>query len=56
METAEAAGAYVLAHVYCNAAVRNCLEASVRSIEHATLMDDETVARIAEKDAFFVPP
>jgi imidazolonepropionase-like amidohydrolase len=55
VETAEAAGSYVLAHVYSSRAVRNCLEAGVRSLEHATLMDRDTAKRIADHGAFLVP-
>ncbi|HTU01199.1 MAG TPA: amidohydrolase family protein, partial [Candidatus Sulfotelmatobacter sp.] len=37
VDVAEAAGTYVMAHVYGSRAIRNCLEAGVRSIEHGNL-------------------
>ena len=55
VEAAEAAGSYVMAHVYSSRAVRNCLDAGVRSIEHASLMDRYTAKRLADRGAFFVP-
>ena len=55
VEVAENAGTYVMAHVYSSRAVRLCLEAGVRSIEHATLIDRETADLMAEKEAFLVP-
>jgi imidazolonepropionase-like amidohydrolase len=56
VEAAELSGSYLMAHTYCSAAVRNCLEAGVRSIEHATLIDEATADLLAEKGAFLVPP
>jgi imidazolonepropionase-like amidohydrolase len=55
VEAAELAGSYLMAHAYCSAAVRNCLEAGVRSIEHACLIDAATAGLLAEKEAFLVP-
>jgi imidazolonepropionase-like amidohydrolase len=55
VETAEAAGTYVLAHTYTPRAIQNCLAAGVRSIEHGNLLDEETARRMAEKGAYLVP-
>ena len=55
VEVAEAGGTYVMAHVYGPRAIRNCLEAGVRSIEHGNLLDAETAALMAQTGAFFVP-
>ncbi|HSV94214.1 MAG TPA: amidohydrolase family protein [Desulfobacterales bacterium] len=55
VEVAEAGGTYVMAHVYGPRAIRNCLEAGVRSIEHGNLLDAETAALMAHTGAFFVP-
>ena len=55
VETAEAAGSYVMAHTYGSKAVMNCLEAGVRSIEHANLIDEKTVHALAKSSAFYVP-
>jgi imidazolonepropionase-like amidohydrolase len=55
VETAEAAGTYVMAHAYGPRAIQNCLAAGVRSIEHGNLLDEETAARMAASGAFLVP-
>jgi imidazolonepropionase-like amidohydrolase len=52
---AEAAGTYVLAHAYTPAAIRNAVEAGVRSIEHGNFLDEATAALMAAKGAFLVP-
>jgi imidazolonepropionase-like amidohydrolase len=55
VDVATAGGTYVMAHVYGPRAIRNCLEAGVRSIEHGNLLDAETAALMARTGAFFVP-
>lgn len=55
VETAEAAGTYVMAHVYTSRAVQNCLEAGVRSIEHGNLLTSENAEVMARLGAFLVP-
>lgn len=55
VETAEAAGTYVMAHTYSPRAIQNCLGAGVRSIEHGNLMDAHTAKMMAEKGAYYVP-
>jgi imidazolonepropionase-like amidohydrolase len=55
VEEAEARGTYVMAHVYTDEGVRRCLEAGVRSIEHANFVSEETVAMMAEHRVFYVP-
>lgn len=55
VEEASAAGTYVMAHAYSAAAVRHCLAAGVRSIEHGNLIDADTAKLLAEHDAFLVP-
>jgi imidazolonepropionase-like amidohydrolase len=55
VETAEAAGTYVMAHAYSPRAVQNCLAAGVRSIEHGNLMDAETTKMMYEQDVYYVP-
>jgi imidazolonepropionase-like amidohydrolase len=53
---ARGVGTYVLAHAYGPAAIQNCLEAGVRSIEHANFLDEETADRmLAAQDAYLVP-
>jgi imidazolonepropionase-like amidohydrolase len=55
VEVAEAAGTYVMAHVYTPKAMQNCLQAGVRSLEHGNLLDAETARQIASKGAYLVP-
>ena len=46
---------YTAAHCHPASAVRRCVEFGVRSIEHGTLIDDETAAFVASHGAFVVP-
>ena len=46
---------YVAAHCHPASAVRRSVEFGVRSIEHGTLIDDETARFVAERGAFIVP-
>lgn len=46
---------YASAHCHPASAVRRCVEFGVRSIEHATLIDDATAAFVAERGAYVVP-
>ena len=48
-------GAYVCAHCYPAEAIRRCVEYGVRSIEHGTLIDEETAAFVAKMGAYVVP-
>jgi len=48
-------GAYVAAHCHPTAAIRRCVDYGVRSIEHGTLIDDETAAVVAARSAYIVP-
>lgn len=55
VDEAKRAGKYVAAHCHPTEAVRRSVELGVRSIEHATIIDAETAAFVAEKGAFTVP-
>jgi imidazolonepropionase-like amidohydrolase len=55
VEEAERCGTYVMAHAYQDEAVRRCLEAGIRSIEHASHIDDETCKRLLDAGATIVP-
>ena len=46
---AENYGTYVAAHVYTVAGIRRSVEAGVKSIEHAHLADESTIAMLAER-------
>ena len=52
---AHAAGTYVLAHAYMPAAIRNAVQAGVRSIEHGNFLDEATAALMAANGTFLVP-
>jgi imidazolonepropionase-like amidohydrolase len=45
---------YVAAHCHPASAVRRCVEFGVRSIEHGTLIDDETARYVAAQGAYIV--
>ena len=55
VEEANARGTYVMAHAYTDDAVRRCLDAGVRSIEHANFVGEATVERMARSGAFLDP-
>jgi imidazolonepropionase-like amidohydrolase len=55
VEEADRAGHYVAAHCHPKEAVRRAAELGVRSIEHATMIDEATAGFVAEKGAFTVP-
>ncbi len=55
VEEAQAAGKYVLAHAYSDAAVQRAVAAGVRSIEHGNLIRDAAARAIREAGAFLVP-
>lgn len=55
VEEASRHGAYVMAHCHPAEAVRRCAELGVRSIEHATLIDQEAADAVATAGAFVVP-
>ena len=46
---------YVAAHCHPASAIRRCVEFGVRSIEHGTLIDDETATFVAQRGAYIVP-
>ena len=48
-------GTYVAVHAYTPAAIRRSVEAGVRSIEHAHLIDAATMKLIAERGVFLSP-
>lgn len=48
-------GTYVAVHAYTPTAIRRSVEAGVKSIEHAHLIDDGTMKLIAERGVFLSP-
>ena len=55
VEEAGRHGAYVMAHCHPANAIKRCAELGVRSIEHATLIDEEAAKAVAANGAFVVP-
>ncbi|HTW88778.1 MAG TPA: amidohydrolase family protein [Candidatus Binataceae bacterium] len=55
VEEARGRSTYVMAHVYTDEGVRRCLDAGVRSIEHANFVNEETVAKMAQSRAYLDP-
>ena len=55
VEECERHGAYVCAHCHPTEAIRRYVEYGVRSIEHGTLIDDDTAAFVAQRGAYVVP-
>lgn len=48
-------GTYVMVHAYTPTAIRRSIEAGVRSIEHAHLIDEATMKLIADRGVFLSP-
>lgn len=55
VDEAARAGSYVAAHCHPAIAVRRAAELGVRSIEHATLVDNEAAEVVAARGAYAVP-
>jgi imidazolonepropionase-like amidohydrolase len=55
VRAADERGKYVVAHAGDAAAIRQALEAGVRSFEHAYTLDDETVAEMSRRKVFLTP-
>lgn len=55
VEVAESKGTYVSAHCHCTKSIRMSLEAGVRTIEHATVLDDACLELVAKTGAWLVP-
>ncbi len=53
VQAAENWGTYVTVHAYTPRAIRTAVAAGVRCIEHGHLIDEETVALLAEKDIWW---
>lgn len=55
VEEAENVGTYVMAHVYTPEGIIRCVRLGVRSMEHATLINDEAAKFMCDNGAFMVP-
>ncbi len=54
-EEAAAWQTYTMAHTYTPAAISMAVRAGVRTVEHCNLIDKETAALVAERNAYHVP-
>jgi imidazolonepropionase-like amidohydrolase len=54
-DEAHAAGKRIAIHSYGPAGARDAIRAGTDSLEHATDMDDETIAELARRKIFYVP-
>ncbi len=52
---ARAYGRYVMAHCYTAEAMKNALDAGVRSLEHGSFMDEPVARQMVEARAYLVP-
>lgn len=52
VDCAKAWNTYVCAHVFTDAAIRTCVEAGVKTIEHGNLASRETLELMKEKDVW----
>lgn len=55
VEEATRAGSYVMAHAHGSAGIRAAIRAGVRSIEHGTDLDDESIKMMLETGTWLVP-
>ncbi len=55
VDAAHAAGKRIAIHSYGPAGARDAIRAGVDSLEHATDMDDESIAEMVRKKIFYVP-
>jgi imidazolonepropionase-like amidohydrolase len=55
VDAAHAAGKRIAIHTYGPAAAKDAIHAGADSIEHATDIDDETIAELARSRIFYVP-
>ena len=55
VDEAARSNTYVMAHAYPDAAIRRCVEAGVRTIEHGNMLGPETARLMADRGAYLVP-
>lgn len=55
VDVARSWGTYVMAHCHTTPSIEMALDAGVRSIEHGSILEPATAARIAAEGAFMVP-
>lgn len=55
VDEAKRFGTYVMAHVYADESVRRCVEAGVRTLEHANFLEEDTAKLMVERGAILSP-
>jgi imidazolonepropionase-like amidohydrolase len=55
VDEANRQGVPVMAHAHATAGIKQALAAGVRSIEHGTFLDDETINMLARQDTWLIP-
>ena len=55
IDTAHAAGRKVAVHSYGPAAAKDAIRAGADTLEHATDMDDATIAQLVAKNVWYIP-
>ena len=55
VQAAQDFGTYVAVHAYTPSAIRRSIDAGVKSIEHAHLVDEATIRLMAEREVFLSP-
>jgi len=55
VEVAEGFGTYVAGHLYDDRAINRALDCGIKCVEHANLISDATISRIAKEGQFVVP-
>lgn len=56
VETAEANGLYVAAHCHADSAIRHCIKNGVKTIEHATFIEEETLNLLEKAEECYLVP
>lgn len=56
VDTANANGLYVAAHCHADSAIRDCVQAGVRTIEHATYLSEATTDLLLSTDNVYLVP
>ena len=55
VEEANRLGRHVMAHAHSAEGIKRAIMAGVRSIEHGSMIDDEGIRLLIEKNAYLVP-
>lgn len=56
VNTAKLKGTYVAAHAHSSEAIKQCFKAKIRTIEHASIMDEECIELALNSNSTFIVP